>query len=172
MKAFWRYLYASALLASFAAMAASPARAELVDGLLNYWSFDDTLADEAQGAAGSASTVADDGAFDGTNGTDGIAFGVGLFGQAIEQDGAAGAAQDNGFVRVARSPDTLQAGESISISAWVETAGFDTSWQTIVSHGEGSQYRIARRSADSVASRRDSRRRHGGPARQRSDGRR
>lgn len=124
------------------------AHAAFETGLLNYWQFEGDLTDAAQGLAGTASTVADDGVFDGTNGTGGINFGVGQFGAGIEQDGAAGAAEDNGFVRVARSADTLRAGQSVSISAWVQAAGFDTNWQTILAHGEGNQYRIARRGGD------------------------
>lgn len=120
-------------------------------GLLNYWQFEGDLHDEAGDYTGTASTVVDDGVFDGANGTAGISYGVGQFGGGIEQDGAAGAAEDNGFVRVTRSADTLRAGQSVSISAWVQTAGFDTNWQTILAHGEGAQYRIARRSGDSVA---------------------
>jgi hypothetical protein len=127
---------------------ALPADAGLETGLLNYWQFEGDLNDTAPLFPGTASTVADNGVFDGTNGTGGINFDVGLFGAGIAQDGAAGAAQDNGFVRVARSADTLRGGQSVSISAWVKAAGFDTDWQTILSHGEGSQYRIARRGGD------------------------
>ncbi len=122
------------------------AHAAFETGLLNYWQFEGDLVDAAHGLPGTASTVADNGVFDGTNGTGGINYGVGLFGAGIEQNGAA--LQDDGFVRVARSADTLRAGQSVSISAWVKAAGFDTSWQTILAHGEGNQYRIARRGGD------------------------
>ena len=128
-------------------------QAQLSDGLVNYWTFDDTLVDVAPALPGSSSTVNDDGTFIGANGTGGIAFGTGLFGNAIEQDGAAGAAQNNGCVEVIRSDDTLfglnatnpAAPNTVTTSMWVETAGLDTSWQTLLSHGEGSQYRMARR---------------------------
>ena len=97
--------------------------------------------------AGSASTVADDGTFAGANGTGGIRFGAGLFGGAgIEQNGALGAAENDGYVHVVRSADTLAGATStITTSLWLKTAGVDTNWQTILSHGEGAQYRIARR---------------------------
>lgn len=119
--------------------------AALSDGLENYWNFDNNLND-------SAGSIADNGVFDGTNGTSGIGFGAGLFGGGgLEQDGASGGQENNGFVRVTRSAETLHGGRDVSISMWVQTAGFDTSWQTMIAHGEGSQYRIARRSGDSVA---------------------
>jgi hypothetical protein len=129
----------------FLGVTASPARGDLVDGLLNYWNLDGALEDSAPDVPGSASTVADDGSFDGEFGIRGIGFAEGLFGDAIEQDGASGRAQNNGFVRVPSSADTTRGGLSLSISAWVETAGFDTTWQTLLAHGEGGQYRLARR---------------------------
>lgn len=126
-------------------------QAALVDGLENYWNYDNNLLDQAHGLIGSASTVADNGSFAGTNGTGGIGFGVGLFGGAITQDGASGAAQNNGHVNVGRSADTLHGGENLAISTWVRTDGFDTGWQAVVAHGEGNQYRIARRGGGSEA---------------------
>ncbi len=151
MKTFYWRLCLTVLAASFLAMTTTPARSDIVDGLLNYWPLDDNLLDVAEDFDGSAGEVADDGEFDGTNGVDGIDFNDGLFDGAIEMDGAGGAKQNNGFVRVVRSEDTLQGGESISISAWVESAGFDTNWQAIVAHGEGSQYRLHRRGGGIVA---------------------
>ena len=52
----------------------------------------------------------------GLKGTGGIGYDAGLFGNAIRQNGASGAAQNDGFVDVSRSADTLAAGESLSIS--------------------------------------------------------
>lgn len=126
----------------------------LVTGLVNYWNFDSNLNDSAHGRPGGSSSVADTGTFAGANGTAGINFGSGLFGNAISQDGAI--AQNNGFVSVTRSPDTLFGANAtnpaqpntVTTSMWVNAAGFDTSWQTMISHGEGEQYRIARRGGD------------------------
>ena len=121
----------------------SIARADLSDGLRNYWTFDDNLEDAASDFGGS-STIEDDGAFDGTNGTGGISFDGGLFGQAVSLNGAAAGMQNDGFVRVARSADTLyEATDTLTTSLWVQTEGTNTGWQTILSHGEGNQYRIA-----------------------------
>jgi hypothetical protein len=127
----------------------------LITGLVNYWNFDGNLLDSAQGRSGAASTVADNGIFAGSAGTAGISFGTGLFGSnSIELDGAAGVKQNNGFVRVTRSADTLfganvtgSAPNTVTISMWVTVAGNDQDWQTMISHGEGNQYRIARRAA-------------------------
>ena len=128
-------------------------------GLVNFWCFDDeSLEDVAHSQSLGDSTVADDGMFAGLNGTTGISFGEGLFGGAIVQDGAAGAAQNNGFVEVLRSDDTLFGANvtnpgvpnTLTTSVWVNATGFDQSWQTIISHGEGTQYRIARRAATEV----------------------
>ena len=128
------------------------ASGQLVDGLTNYWNFDGNLNDSAHGIPGSASTVADNGTFDGANGTGGIEYGNGLFGGGgLEQNGASGENQNDGFVRVPGSRDTFFEHDaatgksgSLTISVWVKAAGFDTNWQTILSHGEGNQYRIAR----------------------------
>ena len=128
---------------------------EITDGLVNYWPLDSHLKDCAHDVEGTDSSVADDGVFDGANGTDGISFGTGLFGAGIDQNGAVGLGNANlndGFVRVARSADTLfganatnpTAPDTVTTSMWVQAAGFDTNWQTMLSHGEGGQYRIAR----------------------------
>ena len=127
------------------------AASSLIDGLVNYWPLDGNGNDAAHGLAGSASTVADTGSFAGLNGTGGISFAAGLFGQSTLQDGAAGAAQNNGYVNVPRSADTLFGGtganpaNQLTSSAWVQVGTFDQDWQAVIAHGEGSQYRIARR---------------------------
>ena len=145
-----------ALTVSAAALDAS--QAAVLDGLINYWNFDGNLNDANTGA----SSVADNGTFGGANGTDGIAFGAGLFGQGIVLNGAGGGAtgqENDGYVLIPRSADTLfganatNAGSpnTVTTSMWINAAGFDTGWQTMLSHGEGAQYRIARRSTDNPA---------------------
>jgi len=137
------------------AILSTPGQASLVTGLVNYWHFDNSLDDAAHGMAGSSSTVADNGVFSGANGTDGISFGAGLFGGAgIALNGAAGDKQNDGYVRVARSADTLfganatgSTPNTVTTSLWVTVDGNDQSWQTMLSHGEGTQYRFARRDA-------------------------
>lgn len=133
---------------------ASNSRAELVDGLVNYWDFDNNLVDKAATTGGSASSVADDGVFAGANGVAGISFGTGRFGATgINLNGAAGANENDGFVQIAASADTHFGANAtnpaepntMTISIWVQAAAFDTGWQAVIAHGEGAQYRIARR---------------------------
>jgi hypothetical protein len=124
----------------------SIARADLSNGLRNYWTFNGNLEDSASDFAGDASTVEDNGTFAGTvAGQPGISFDTGQFGQAIRQNGAATVAvQNDGYVRVARSADTLYGTtDTLTTSLWVQTEGTNTGWQTILSHGEGNQYRLA-----------------------------
>jgi Concanavalin A-like lectin/glucanases superfamily len=123
----------------------SVARADLSNGLRNYWTFDGNLEDSASDFANHASTVEDNGSFAGTAGTPGISYGAGQFGQAISLNGAAAAAtQGDGYVLVNRSADTLYGSTStLTTSLWVQTEGTNTGWQTIISHGEGNQYRLA-----------------------------
>lgn len=115
-------------------------QAGVLDGLNNYWNFDNNLNDTAPGGA-----VTDNGTFDGLNGTDGIGYGPGLFTAGIELNGSTGDNQNDGYVRIPQSEDTLYGGGSVTTSLWVKTSGVDTGWQTILAHGEGSQYRLARR---------------------------
>ncbi len=135
---------------------AGSARADLGDGLINYWNFDQNLSDSAGIYVGNASTVADNGTFAGANGTDGIGYGPGLFGGAgIEQNGAGGGAagqENDGVVAVVPSADTHNGVPGdLTVSMWFQTAGFDSSWQTLISHGEQNNWRMARRGGDSVA---------------------
>ena len=127
----------------------SIARADLSTGLRNYWTFNGNLEDTASDFAGDASTVEDNGSFAGTAGTPGIGYGAGQFGQAISLNGAATVAtQGDGYVSVNRSADTLYGTtDTLTTSLWVQTEGTNTGWQTILSHGEGNQYRIAWRDA-------------------------
>jgi hypothetical protein len=130
-------------------------------GLVNYWNFDNNLTDHAALVVNNASSVIDTGSFDGANGIDGINFTAsGRFGSSIEQNGASGGNQNDGFVEIPRSSDTLFGANAtnpgspntVTISAWVETQQFDSAFQTVLSHGEGSQYRIARRHIGDVIS--------------------
>jgi hypothetical protein len=159
-KALMKKSLKATILASGALVAlcgSSNAASTLSNGLVNYWNFDDNLTDQAHGLPGSASTVQDDGSFAGANGTGGISYAPGLFGSATSQDGASGAAENNGFVEVPRSGDTLygtgtaHTANTLTTSIWVNSAGFDTSWQSVISHGEGEQYRIARRGGSNFA---------------------
>ena len=114
--------------------------------LLAYWNFDNNLDDIAHSLPGE-SMVADSGAFTGPE-TDVLYAAEGLFGpSALEQNGGAG------WVTVPSSLDTLRGlDNAISVSTWVKVNSLDVNWQTIISHGEGAQWRIARRGGEPTPS--------------------
>ncbi len=138
------------------AITADKSTADLVDGLTNYWSMDDSLADEAHGLAGSASTVddllmpSDVNAFGNTMEFSDTA----LFGQAIEMTGG----ENDGHLFADQSADTVGVAGvggfldgNMSISVWAQATSFESSWQAIIAHGEGGGYRLHRRAEESVA---------------------
>lgn len=116
------------------------ASGQIADGLLNYWNFEGNFNDTAGLALGSASSSND-------NGTPANPDAV-----TIQGDGPLG--QYGNFNRshvlVPNSDDVLAAGEDLTISAWFQVTAFNTDWQALIAHGEGNDYRIARRAADSV----------------------
>lgn len=115
-------------------------------GLLSYWNFDAGLTDVAHTGFFTDSGVADDGTFVGLE-TDSFISQTGLFGGALEQNGG------DGHVEVTASADTLRgATDSLSVSTWFKVTALDSNWQTLLSHGEGSQWRIARRSSEPTMS--------------------
>jgi hypothetical protein len=105
---------------------ASPAT--LANGLTAYWSFDGNLSEPV-------------GKFNGTaRGTAPIAYGAGKAGQALVLDGS-------NFVEITGGDhNNLQfPGGSMSIGGWFKVGAFDKDWQALLSKGEGSNYRVARR---------------------------
>ncbi|MDB0068202.1 hypothetical protein N9940_00575 [bacterium] len=111
--------------------------------LVAYWNFDNNLDDIGHNLAGE-SVVADNGAFTGPE-TDVFyaADGEGKFGSsALELNGAAG------WVTVPASLDTLREAENaVTVSAWAKVPAFTAKWQSLISHGEGAQWRMARSNA-------------------------
>lgn len=109
------------------------------DGLINYWNLDGNFDD----TAGSfSSTNADNG----SQPAGAVSFAdspVGS-GQYAVFDGTPDA-----FIEVPDSADIVAAGESLSISAWFTVNQFDEGWQALIAHGEGADYRIARRGGGS-----------------------
>jgi hypothetical protein len=129
----WRLLAAALMLSSF-----SHSFGQLTNGLLNYWNFEGDYKDTAGSFAGSASTFADDGT---ANSEDAVKIEAdGQFGKYGKFAGDAGEA----FVEVPDSEDILRVGKSVTISAWFRTPAFTRSWQALIAHGEGSDYRVAR----------------------------
>ena len=118
---------------------AGTSQANIGDGLQNYWNFDSDLNDSAGGKLGNASTVDDNGTFTGP----GASLGGGLFGGGgLLQNG------NNDYVNVPASADISHLSGDLSISAWFKVDNFNHNWQALISNGEGSAYRIARRSSD------------------------
>lgn len=119
------------------------ANAQIVDQLTAYWTFDNTLSDEAGSLSGSADTTADNLTFQGTGST----YGAGLFG------GAGYSGNGNGYAEALDSIDVDHGNSAISVSLWVKVTALDTNWQTIIAKGNnGGDYRIARRNGTSQVS--------------------
>ncbi|MGJ8697515.1 MAG: LamG-like jellyroll fold domain-containing protein [Verrucomicrobiaceae bacterium] len=116
---------------------------ELVSGLLNYWNFENNAEDTASDFPGSTGATDDDGTINGT-----VTFVTGQaagFGQAGSFPGGAG-----NNITVADPDETTndidRTGADLSISLWAQLTNRDNSWQALVAHGEGTDYRIALRS--------------------------
>ena len=107
----------------------------LKNGLVAYWNFEGNFKDQA-------------GIFDGTaNGTAPIEFVTGKagFGKSMKLNG------EDQFVEITGGePDDLAfAAGSMTVAGWFKVDVFDTSWQALVAKGEGSNWRVHRRGAQS-----------------------
>ncbi len=115
----------------------------LTNGLVAYWSFDNSDFKDSIGIA------------DGTaHGTEPIAFVAGKtgFGKAIQLDGTDQYVEITGR-NEGYDPDELaMAGGSISISIWFTVDAFDKSWQALIAKGENNNWRVARNSSTSGVS--------------------
>lgn len=104
------------------------------DELTAYWTFDNTLEDLAGDYPNNANTTDDDLTFQGT----GTQYGTGLFGTGGYTSGG------NGYASTNDSADVDELNNTISISVWTRVANFNKNWQTLISKGEDSNYRISR----------------------------
>lgn len=117
---------------------AASAQTTLTNGLVAYWAFDDNFLDSVAGFHGTP------------RGTAPVTFVAG-------QTGFAKAIQLNGvdqFVEITggNENDLEFPGGSMSIAGWFKVDAFDTEWQALISKGEGTAYRVARRgTTDSIA---------------------
>ncbi len=104
---------------------------DISTGLLNYWDFEGNFKDTAGIYPGNSSTKADDG----TPSSVTVASGgpLGQYGDFA-----------HGQLSMPNSGDVIMAGRSLSISAWFKVTAFDSGWQALIAHGEGSDYRVAR----------------------------
>lgn len=144
MKTTFKTMLAFAVISAIA----SPSMAEVHDGLINYWNFDGNFDDTAGSIPGNTSTKADNGSQPGSavslaNWTD-VNPDAAALGQYGVFDGTS-----EGYVEVPDSADIVRAGGAVSISAWLRVNSFTKGWQALLAHGEGSDYRIARRGGGS-----------------------
>jgi len=110
-----------------------PPSVKLTNGLVAYWNFDGNLVDSIKD-------------FDGTaRGTNPVAFVDGKpgFGKALKLDGT-----DQYVDITGGNENELEfPNGSMSIAGWFKVNAFDTDWQALISKGEGSNYRVARRAS-------------------------
>ena len=98
------------------------------DHLVSYWDLDSNLNDSA-----SAGVVTDDGSFVSTN-----SYSSGVFGEAIQLNGT-------NYVTVPNGADNNGGnGESITVSVWFRTDGFDNDWATLVGHDNSGEWNMSR----------------------------
>lgn len=105
--------------------------ATIATGLIAYWNFDGNLQDSIKDFHGTA------------RGTEPVPFvdGKAGFGKAIQLNG------EDQFVEITGGNENeleFPSG-SVSIAGWFTADAFDTSWQALISKGEGTAYRVARR---------------------------
>jgi len=121
------------------------------EGLENYWTFDGNGEDTAGDFEGSANTVDNDAiiadldpnpaAQDSVSFTD---LNASQIGGAASFNSTLSNANSGGLV-VGNNGDTSFAGSDLSISLWAQfdTSAPDLQWQTLISNGEGDNYRVA-----------------------------
>ncbi len=115
---------------------ALPSTTSVTNGLVAYWNFDGNLQDSVKN-------------FDGTaHGTNAIPFVAGKdgFGKAIRLNGI------DQFVEITggNNAELEFPKGSMSVAGWFKVEAFDKQWQALLSKGEGSNYRIARRGGENT----------------------
>ncbi|MDB4419292.1 hypothetical protein N9291_01670 [bacterium] len=137
--------------AGFALFSAS-AQAELTNGLLNYWPMDGDGNDIASAYPNTASATDDHGTSGSNGGAGAISYSAGNFGDALTLAGDAHLVVPDAGDPGENANDTDRTGSDLTISTWVKVTAFTVGWQGILSHGEQTDYRIARlQSGNNVA---------------------
>lgn len=131
----------------FLASALSAGAASIHTGLLNYWTLESDATDTASSFAEATGATNDNGVVNGNT-----AFAAGKFGNAASLDGVAGTnitiIDGGGSTLGGVANDVDRTGSDVSISVWVKATAWSTGWQGVVAHGEGADYRIARRGSN------------------------
>ncbi len=121
------------VLAGLGLATVAQAQVTVTNGLVAYWSFDGHYLDSIKDFHGTP------------RGTEPIPFvqGKAGFGQSIKLNG------EDQFVEITGGNENELEfpGGSMSIAGWFKVDNFDTDWQALISKGEGTNYRVARRSA-------------------------
>ncbi len=106
---------------------------DLAAHLVSYWDFDENTDDHRSGNHG---TIVGSG----------FTYEDGIHGKGIDLDGV------DTYVNVSHDPSLDFTNQSLSVSAWFRVDEFDKAWQTLISKGEGNNFRIARfRETDSIS---------------------
>ena len=113
-------------------LSAPLSNAELIDGLIEYWEF--------EGDYAAALDVSNDGIL-AVTGTGSAAFVPGKFGSAVDLENST---DNQAVINVGDPAEFAFEAGSMSISAWYTTESLYTGWNTLVSQGEGNNWRIAR----------------------------
>ncbi len=92
---------------------------------VSYWDFDNTVGDIVSGN-------------DGTIIGDGYDYGTGVFENGIDLDGG------STHINMGNDPSLDMTNKSMTISAWFRVDQFTDAWQTLISKGEGDNYRVHR----------------------------
>ena len=106
--------------------------AELADGLIEYWDFDGDYA--------AALDASNDGVL-AVTGTGSATFVAGKFGSAVDLENST---DNQAVINVGDPAEFAFEGSSMTISAWYTTESLYTGWNTLMSQGEGANWRIAR----------------------------
>lgn len=118
--------------AAFFLLGAAYSNAELVDGLVEYWDFDGDYA--------AALDVSNNGIL-AVTGTGNATFVIGKFGSAVDLENSI---ENQAVINVGDPAEFAFEGASMTVSAWYTTESLYTGWNTLISQGEGGNWRIAR----------------------------
>lgn len=128
------YTFTTFLTLGISCLSASLSKAELVDGLIEYWEFDGNF------SAGLDET--NDGVLEQT-GVGKASFVAGKFGSAVDLENSGGAG-NQAIINVGDPGEFAFEAGSMSVSVWYTTESLYTGWNTLISQGEGNNWRIAR----------------------------